>query len=313
MSHREALRFLPLVAAALEEDAAYADVTTLGSVPRGAHARAGLVARSAVVVAGLELAALVFHTFEERIVWEPQVKDGAFVGCGHEERADGATGVLARVQGPAGSVIAGCRADGVLARVQGPACALLSAERVALNFVCRLSGIATRTRAFVDAVAGLPVRICDTRKTTPGWRALERYAVRAGGGYNHRCDLAQAVLIKDNHILAAGSIAAAVRHVRAIAPASLLIEVECDTLAQVEEALACGVDAVLLDNMTLDDMRRAVTIVSGQAAVEASGGITLENVRAVAETGVDVVSVGGLTHSAPAADLALDFLSGVQS
>ncbi len=293
MSHREALRFLPLVAAALAEDAAYADVTTLGSVPRGAHARAGLVARSAVVVAGLELAALVFHTFEERIVWEPQVTDGALVGCGHEDRANGATGVLARVQGPAR--------------------ALLSAERVALNFVCRLSGIATRTRAFVDAVAGLPVRICDTRKTTPGWRALERYAVRAGGGYNHRCDLAQTVLIKDNHILAAGSLAAAVQHVRATAPASLLIEVECDTLAQVEEGLACGVDAVLLDNMTLDDMRRAVTIVSGQAAVEASGGITLENVRAVAETGVDVISVGGLTHSAPAADLALDFLSGVES
>jgi nicotinate-nucleotide pyrophosphorylase (carboxylating) len=287
MSHREALRFLPLVAAALEEDAAYADVTTLGSVPRGAHARADVVARSHVVVAGLEVAALVFHTFDERTVWEPQVEDGDVVGCGHGVRAHGMTGVLARVRGPAR--------------------ALLSAERVALNFVCRLSGIATRTRAFVDAVAGLPVRICDTRKTTPGWRALERYAVRAGGGYNHRFDLAHAVLIKDNHILAAGSIAAAVRQVRTTAPAGLLVEAECDTLAQVEEALASAVDAVLLDNMTLDDMRRAVTIVNGQAAVEASGGITLDNVRAVAETGVDVISVGGLTHSAPAADVALDF------
>ncbi|HYU53581.1 MAG TPA: carboxylating nicotinate-nucleotide diphosphorylase, partial [Gemmatimonadaceae bacterium] len=192
--------------------------------------------------------------------------------------------------------------------LSGHARGLLSAERVALNFVQRLSGIATLTARYVEAVAGTGARILDTRKTTPLLRRLERYAVRAGGGLNHRFDLSAAVLIKDNHLAAVdGDIALAVSRARAVAPAGIRVEVECDTLDQVRAAIDAGVDVIMLDNMRLMELRQAVELVDQRAVTEASGGIALDTVRLIAETGVDWISVGALTHSAPALDLALDF------
>jgi nicotinate-nucleotide pyrophosphorylase (carboxylating) len=193
--------------------------------------------------------------------------------------------------------------------VHGPARGVLGGERVALNLLGRLSGIATLTRTFVDAVRDLPVRICDTRKTTPGLRALERYAVRAGGGFNHRFNLSDAMLIKDNHIAAMGSLLSAVAAARKNSQPDTIVEVECDSLDQVRQALKAGVDAILLDNMTPQQMREAVALARDQAIVEASGGITLANVREVALTGVDLISIGALTHSAPWANIALDFVT----
>jgi nicotinate-nucleotide pyrophosphorylase (carboxylating) len=193
--------------------------------------------------------------------------------------------------------------------VSGHARGLLSAERVALNFLQRLSGIATLTRRFVDAVEGTGARILDTRKTTPGWRRLEKYAVRAGGGVNHRWDLGSAVLIKDNHIAAVdGDIARAVGRAREIAPPRTRVEVECDNLDQVRAALDARPDVIMLDNMNLRSLREAVRLIDGRAVSEASGGVTLQTVRGIAGTGVDWISVGALTHSAPALDLGLDFL-----
>jgi nicotinate-nucleotide pyrophosphorylase (carboxylating) len=278
MTAERAEQFRPIVAAALSEDGASSDITSLSTIPLETRALADVVLRSGGVVAGLAIAALAFAAVDPSVVFQAAAHDG--------EAAPPAT---------------------LLARVQGPARSLLGAERVALNLLGRLCGIATLTRAFVDAVRGLPVRICDTRKTTPGLRALERYAVRAGGGYNHRFSLSDAVLIKDNHLVAAGSVAVAVAAARAHAPAGTIIEVECDSIEQVRAALTASVDAVLLDNMTLDDMRRAAGIAHGRAVVEASGGVTLDNVREIASTGVDVISVGALTHSARCADVALDF------
>jgi len=191
--------------------------------------------------------------------------------------------------------------------VNGNARALLSAERVALNFLQRLSGIASLTAQFVAAIEGTGAKILDTRKTTPGWRQLEKYAVRAGGGSNHRMDLSSAVLIKDNHLAALdGDIAVAVHRARELAP-GVKVEVECDTIEQVDRALAAGADIIMLDNMSLDEMRRAVHHVRKRAILEASGGVSLTTVRGIAETGVDWISVGALTHSAPSMDLALDF------
>ena len=194
----------------------------------------------------------------------------------------------------------------VLFTAAGPVIDLLRAERVALNLVQRLCGIATLTARFVDRVAPLPVKIVDTRKTTPGLRLLEKYAVRVGGGHNHRFNLADGILIKDNHIAACGSIAQAVSRVRKRAPHTLKIEVEAETLQQVEECLAAGVDIIMLDNMPPELMRRAVNLVNGRALLEASGGITLDNVRSVAETGVNLISIGALTHSAPACDISME-------
>jgi nicotinate-nucleotide pyrophosphorylase (carboxylating) len=199
------------------------------------------------------------------------------------------------------------RGEPVLA-VRGNARAILSAERVALNYMQRLSGIATLTLAYVEAVRGTETRILDTRKTTPGLRKLEKYAVRAGGGMNHRMDLASAVLVKDNHLQSVdGDVALAVRRARALAAPGTKVEVECDTLPQVERALDAGADVIMLDNMTLDEMAAAVRVVDRRAIVEASGGVRLDTVRAIADTGVDWISVGALTHSAPALDLGLDF------
>ncbi|HVU67394.1 MAG TPA: carboxylating nicotinate-nucleotide diphosphorylase [Ktedonobacteraceae bacterium] len=274
---------LDVIKQALEEDGAFADVTTLSTVAEDQQARASLVTRQAGIVAGLTVAALTFHTFDERLIIEPLVADGAFV-----ER------------------------DTVLVRLRGSARSLLSAERVALNFLGHLSGIATQAAHCVRAVEGTHVRLLDTRKTTPGLRRLEKEAVRLGGGHNHRFGLNDGVLIKDNHIQAAGGVEQAIRAARLLAPHLLKIEVECETLAQVQEALHAGADVILLDNMDVDLMRRAVGQVREQAPrvlIEASGNIGTrpERLAAVAATGVDFISLGALTHSAPNFDVSLDF------
>ena len=278
MTLEQAEQFRATVAAALAEDGAGADATSTFTIAADEIADASLVFRRAGVVAGLPVAALAFTIVDPKIRFEAKASDGDFV--------------------PAGAIAA---------HVRGPARGVLSGERVALNFVGRLSGIATLTRTFVDAIRGTSARICDTRKTTPGLRALERYAVRAGGAFNHRFNLSDAVLIKDNHITVAGSVAKAVAEARTKAESNLIVEVECESLEQVQAAVNSGVDAVLLDNMSPDKLRSAVAIARGRAVTEASGGITLDNVREVAQTGADIISVGALTHSAPSADVALDF------
>lgn len=268
-----------LARAALEEDRAFDDVTTLAAVPADLRASAVLVARSASVIVGLPLVATVFELLDPAVTCRSLVPDGTRVAAN----------------------------DAVL-EVEGAARALLSAERVALNIAQRLSGIATLTARYVDAVRGTRAGILDTRKTTPGLRELEKYAVRCGGGMSHRADLAAAVLIKDNHLATlAGDIALAVRRAREYAPAGMQVEVECDHVEQVASALAAGVDVILLDNMSPDEMRACIALIGGAALVEASGGITLANVRAVAASGVDWISIGALTHTVAALDLALDF------
>jgi nicotinate-nucleotide pyrophosphorylase (carboxylating) len=266
-----------LVRAALDEDRAFDDVTTKGTVAAEARGRATIVAGGAGVIAGVEPASVAFRLLDPACRLEVLAADGASV-------ADGQTVMV------------------IEASTRG----LLSAERVALNFLQRLSGVATLTAAFVDAVRGTRARILDTRKTTPGWRVLEKYAVRMGGGVNHRMDLSEMALIKDNHLAAlGGDIALAVSRVRALLPQGAEVEVEADTLDQVQAAVAHGADRILLDNMTAGQMREAVALVAGRARLEASGGVTLATVRAIAETGVDDISVGALTHSSPALDLSL--------
>jgi len=268
-----------LVRAALEEDAAFHDVSTLATVRSDRHVRASLVARADGVIAGVPLACEAFRLLDASTTMRVECVDGAPV-----------------------------RAGDVVLWLSGHARALLSAERVALNYLQRLSGIATLTARFVAAVAGTNARILDTRKTTPGWRYLEKYAVRCGGGANHRLDLRSGVLIKDNHLAAiGGDLVRAVERARGIAAPGTMVQVECDTLTQVDAALVAGADSVLLDNMSLTQLRDAVMRCNGHAITEASGGVTLGTVRAIAECGVDRISVGALTHSAPALDLALDF------
>jgi nicotinate-nucleotide pyrophosphorylase (carboxylating) len=270
-----------LIRAALDEDlAGGTDVTTAATVPAGERGTGDLVARKPGVIAGLPVAAATFTL-----------------------AADAGDAALESVLLAAdGDLVA---AGQPVLTVSGPVRAMLTAERTALNLLCHLSGIATLTRQWTDAVAGTGARIRDTRKTTPGLRALEKYAVRCGGGVNHRMSLSDAALIKDNHVAAAGSVAAAFAAVRAMAP-GLPLEVECDTLDQVAEALEAGADLILLDNFSVPDMRAAVELAGGRALLEASGGLTLEGARAVAETGVDYLSIGALTHSAPALDVGLD-------
>jgi nicotinate-nucleotide pyrophosphorylase (carboxylating) len=269
-----------LIRTALEEDVGAGDWTTLWTVPPDRRAQARILAKQDGVTAGLEVAARVFHEVDAELVVERTVEDGASVAPGDE-----------------------------VLRIRGSARSILTAERVALNFLQRLSGVATLTRRYVEAVRGTDARILDTRKTTPGMRALEKAAVRAGGGKNHRFGLHDMVMIKENHIAAAGGIAAAVSAVREQDEEGLAVEVETTNLAEVEEALAAGVDRILFDNMPLPLLRDAVERVHGSGATrpetEASGGITLEAIRAVAETGVDFISVGALTHSPPALDLSL--------
>jgi nicotinate-nucleotide pyrophosphorylase (carboxylating) len=264
-----------VVEAALAEDVGQGDVTTDSTVAPDAQGAAELVTRAPGVVAGLDAVEAVFRALDPGIVFEPLVDEGTTL----------ATPVA-------------------VARVSGPLRAILTGERTALNLLGRLSGIATLTRRYVDAVAGTGVEILDTRKTTPGLRSLEKHAVACGGGTNHRFGLDDGVLVKDNHLRAAGSVQAAVERLRGAT--DLPIEVECDTLEQVEDALAAGADAILLDNMRLDELRHAVALTDGRARLEASGGVTLDTVRAVAETGVDQISVGALTHSAPALDVSLE-------
>ena len=264
-----------IVHAALAEDIGSGDVTTDATVPADAVGTAALLVKESGVVCGLRVAEATFRALDPDIRLEAFASDGDVV------------------EPPA-----------VVARITGSERAILTGERVALNFFGRLSGIATLTRRYVDAVAGTGVAILDTRKTTPGLRALEKDAVAAGGGTNHRFGLDDAVLIKDNHLRAAGSLEAAVERVRAATDQP--IEVECDTLAQVGEALEVGVDAILLDNMTLTELRDAVALTGGRARLEASGGVNLDTVRAIAETGVDEISVGALTHSARSLDVSLE-------
>jgi nicotinate-nucleotide pyrophosphorylase (carboxylating) len=267
------------VYAALAEDVGEGDVTTAATVGDEAVGTATLSLREPGVVCGLLAAEIVFTALDPDLWFERRVEDGAVLDAAAE-----------------------------VAIVTGLERAIVTGERTALNFVGRLSGIATLTRRYVDAVAGTGVTILDTRKTTPGLRALEKHAVASGGGRNHRFGLDDGVLVKDNHLRAAGSVRAAVERLRAAT--DLPIEVECDTLAQVQEALDSGVDAILLDNMTLDALRRAVALVAGRARLEASGGVTLESVRAIAETGVDEISVGALTHSARSLDVSLELRGG---
>jgi len=282
------------VMAALAEDlAGGSDVTTAATVGPATSGRADLVARSAGVVAGLPVAAAVFA-----------LVPGNTGGAGLDR-----TGLdVAELVADGDTVIPG---EPVL-RVSGPVGPILTAERTALNLLCHLSGIATLTRQWVDAVAGTGARIRDTRKTTPGMRALEKYAVRCGGGLNHRMALSDAALIKDNHVAAAGSVAAAFAAVRR-QTAGLPVEVECDTLEQVAEALAAGAGQILLDNFSVPDMAAAVALTGGRARLEASGGLTLATARAVAETGVDYLAVGALTHSAPALDIGLDLVQATET
>ncbi|HUR92883.1 MAG TPA: carboxylating nicotinate-nucleotide diphosphorylase [Gemmatimonadaceae bacterium] len=268
-----------LVRAALDEDGAFNDVTTIATVVSDRRSRCRLVARQAGVIAGMPLAVEAFQQLNPRVVIRVDGNDGRSVQPGS-----------------------------VFAVLSGSARGLLSAERVALNFLQRLSGIASLTARFVAAVEGTGATILDTRKTTPGWRSLEKYAVRAGGGINHRMDLSSAILIKDNHLRAlGGDLGLAVERARDLAPRGTKVEVECDKIGQVKAALAAGADVIMLDNMKVDEMRRCVELVAGRAIVEASGGVSLPNVRAIAKTGVDRISVGALTHSAPSLDLALDF------
>jgi nicotinate-nucleotide pyrophosphorylase (carboxylating) len=274
-------RVASLVLAALAEDLAGGqDITTVATVPASTAGRAGLIARSAGVVAGLPVAELAFLL----------VPGGQPVAVSYDA-ADGD-----RVS-PGQPVLT----------VSGPVGAILTAERTALNLLCHLSGVATLTRRFADAVAGTNARIRDTRKTMPGLRALEKYAVRCGGGVNHRMSLSDAALVKDNHVAAAGSVAAAFAAVRRQAP-GVPVEVECDTLAQVADAIGAGADLILLDNFSVADMAAAVELTAGRAKLEASGRITIDNARAIAETGVDYLAVGALTHSAPVLDIGLDLL-----
>lgn len=270
-----------LVRAALDEDQAFNDVSTLSTVASTRSVNGAIVARVKGVVCGLPLAQEAFRQLDTRMEQHIGATDGTHVDRGAE--------VLC---------------------LSGNARGMLSAERVALNYMQRLSGIATLTAKFVDLVRGTDAKVLDTRKTTPGWRRLEKYAVRAGGGTNHRLDLQSGVLIKDNHLAAiGGDVNEAVTRARSLAAPGVPVQIECDSLDQVRASIDAGADWVLLDNMSIEQLESAVKLCRGKVITEASGGVTLETVRRIAETGVDRISIGALTHSAPALDLALDFES----
>lgn len=269
---------------ALKEDIGPGDATTLATVPAESASVASMVARQSMVVCGLALAEAAFHSLCGDLEITANAADGERVGTGRE-----------------------------LLRIEGSTRAILTGERTALNFLQRLSGVSTLTARYVDAISGTSAQILDTRKTTPGWRRLEKYAVACGGGRNHRFGLHDLIMIKDNHLAALrdeapNAIAAAVQRARAAYP-ELKVEVEADTLEQVAQAADAGADIVLLDNMPPSLLTEAVKLIAGRAQTEASGGITLETARAAAETGVDFISVGALTHSAQAVDIGLDFAS----
>jgi nicotinate-nucleotide pyrophosphorylase (carboxylating) len=267
-----------LVRLALEEDLGRGDVTTQGAVDPAATAAGRIVARQPLVVAGLPIVRVVLE--------EARIDDARFeIRCPEGAKAE---------------------SQDTVGELHARAADLLSLERVILNFVQRMSGVATLTRRFVETVDGTRARIVDTRKTLPGWRILDKYAVVVGGGVNHRFGLDDGVLIKDNHIVACGGIGNAVARVRRAAHHLLRVEVECETIAQIDEALAAGCDAILLDNMSATELATAVRHIAGRALVEASGSVTLATVRAIADAGPDLISVGALTHSAPSSDLAMD-------
>jgi nicotinate-nucleotide pyrophosphorylase (carboxylating) len=267
-----------LIQAAVEEDVGRGDVTTEATIAEHVTSRARLMTKEEIVLAGMEVFVEVYAVLDSAVDIKPAHKDGDFLAVGT-----------------------------IIAELEGPARSLLAGERVALNFLQRLCGIATLTRRYVAAVKGYNVEIIDTRKTTPGWRLLEKYAVRIGGGKNHRHDLGDGVLIKDNHIVAAGGIRQAVEMARKHSHHLLKIEVEVETLEQVEEALQAGAEVIMLDNMPPTLLVEGVKMIGRRAIVEASGGVSLETVTAVARTGVDLISVGKLTHSAPAADIHVEF------
>jgi nicotinate-nucleotide pyrophosphorylase (carboxylating) len=267
-----------LIDRALAEDVGDGDLTVQAVVPSGATARATVVAKEWGIVAGADVAAAVFRRVDPEIAVEGLASDGAAVAPG-----------------------------AAILRLEGPAAGILAGERVALNFLGRLSGVATLTARYVAAVEGTGVQILDTRKTTPGMRELEKAAVVAGGGTSHRHGLYDAILVKENHVRIAGGVGEASRRALGGAPDGVVVEVEVESLAELGEALEAGVGRVLLDNMGPDELRAGVAAADGRAELEASGGITLENVREVAETGVDFISIGALTHSAPALDLSLLF------
>jgi len=268
-----------LIDLALEEDLPAGDITTEAIVPPGLSASGVFLAKEDGVLAGIEMAAKVFQRIDPSITFKKIKDDG-------QEFKDGE----------------------ILAEVKGKAASLLKAERTALNFLQRLSGISTLTRAFVQEVSGTKAVILDTRKTTPGWRYLEKYAVRMGGGQNHRKNLSEMMLIKDNHIRIAGGITAALKRAKGKITAGIKIEVEATTLDEVKEALAGGADMIMLDNMSLEQIRRAVELVAGRVPLEVSGKVNLQIVRQIALTGVDYISVGALTHSFKSADISLEFL-----
>jgi nicotinate-nucleotide pyrophosphorylase (carboxylating) len=270
-----------VVWSALEEDGAFRDVTTQSLVPPDQQGRGVFLAKESGVIAGLPVAATAFGAIDEEVMLRFSINEGDWVESGQ-----------------------------VFGELEGSLASILSAERVALNFLQRLSGTATATRALVDAVFGLPVRVVDTRKTTPGLRTLERYAVRVGGGNNHRYNLADGILIKDNHIAAGRArgleIPQVIAAAREGAPHTLRVEIEVTTYEEAVQALAGGADVVLLDNMSVEEMARCVGLLKGKALTEASGGVTIDNIRAIAETGVDIISSGSITHSAKALDISLD-------
>lgn len=265
-----------IVAQALAEDIGHGDITTELVVPPDLPARAVFLAKQAGVLAGLPVAEECFRQVDASVRFDGRFHEGD-----------------------------GFEVGDALAIVTGPAASLLTAERVALNFLQRLCGVATLTRAFVSKVSGTRARVVDTRKTTPGLRALEKAAVRAGGAHNHRFALYDGILLKDNHIAVAGGVSQAVAMARAGAPHTLKVEVEVTTLQQLTEAMAAGADAILLDNMSLDELEEAVAVGGGRVPLEASGGINLDTIADIAQTGVDLISVGALTHSAPAIDISL--------
>ena len=270
-----------IVARALAEDVGTGDATTAATVDEGSRCRGAVSAREEGVIAGLGVARVTFQMLDPEVSFESVVSEGARAAPGD-----------------------------VVARVSGGTRAILTGERTALNFLQRMSGIATLTARYVAAVEGTAARIIDTRKTAPGLRVLDKYAVRAGGGSNHRMGLFDGVLIKDNHLHAAGGVAEAVERARAFAHHLAKVEVEAKSLAQVEDAVAAGADVVLLDNMSAEQVAEAVKVAGGRCWMEASGSVTLDNVRALAECGVDFISVGALTHSAPALDLSLEIDGG---
>ncbi|MCX7842788.1 MAG: carboxylating nicotinate-nucleotide diphosphorylase [Clostridia bacterium] len=268
-----------LIKACLKEDMSLGDITTDNLIGIDEKSSAVLIAKQAGVVAGMCVARRVFEVLDEKIVFKSKAEDGGAVEKG-----------------------------AVIAEIDGNTRTLLKGERTALNFLQRLSGIATATRQYCDALKGLPVRVVDTRKTTPGLRLLEKYAVKAGGGHNHRFSLSDGVLIKDNHIKAAGGVKKAIDIIRHNIPHTIKIEIETETIEMVKEALEAGADIIMLDNMDLGTMREAVRLIGGRALVEASGNVSLENIYDVAETGVDIISVGSLTHSVKAFDISMRFV-----